>query len=66
MKKAAPKTRSESKSNRGGKRDGAGRKPSGNVRLQYWVKPATKKAIETKAKNFDHAGLYLDSFFNSD
>ena len=33
---------------RGGKRIGAGRRPSGKVRLQCWVKPETKKALGQK------------------
>lgn len=32
-------------SKRGGKRPGAGRKPSGKVRLQCWVLPETKVAL---------------------
>lgn len=33
---------------RGGKRPGAGRKPSGKVRLQCWVEPETKAALGPK------------------
>jgi len=32
----------------GGKRPNAGRKPSGKVRLQCWVKPETKAALGSK------------------
>jgi len=35
---------------RGGARAGAGRKPSGHVRLQLSVSPATRKKIEAFAK----------------
>ena len=36
------------KNPRGGKRPGAGRKPSGKVRLQCWVEPETKAALGPK------------------
>lgn len=35
---------------RGGKRTGAGRKPSGHVRMQLLVSPTTRKKILTLAK----------------
>jgi hypothetical protein len=35
---------------RGGRRNGAGRKPSGHVRMQLLVSPATRKKIEALAK----------------
>ena len=41
----------------GGKRPGAGRKPSGKVRLQCWVNP------ETRAKLGDKPGAKLDEMF---
>ena len=35
---------------RGGKRKGAGRKPKGNVRVNYYVTPETKERIAALAK----------------
>ena len=35
---------------RGGRREGAGRKPTGHVRMQLFVSPATRRKIESLAK----------------
>jgi len=35
---------------RGGRREGAGRKPTGHVRMQLLVSPATRRKIESLAK----------------
>jgi len=35
---------------RGGRREGAGRKPSGHVRMQLLVSPSTRRKIESLAK----------------
>lgn len=59
------KTRSGVTESRGGRRKGAGRKPSGNVRFEAWVKPATKSAIakQTAEKSLRHPGELLDAKF---
>jgi hypothetical protein len=49
----ASKIMSGIKTKSGGRRKGAGRKPSGNVRIVLWVKPRTAKRLREQRKLLD-------------